>query len=417
MVKVANLEEYTQIEDLIFKSPIVQTLLDERIKPLLEEYDVRISVPIKKQFVDKGKLIIAGYASVEIIDSQKELIPLKVLQDAWDKFSKDEDFMIGTLMHSNIPVIKILMEYEDSKGELWKSGVDDNGLFVVAVVNDGIEKGKQTRELIEKGKLAGFSIGGEALASSVHCDGKCFTRIDEMELHEIAVVDKPANKASVFTIVKRLKKENGIPKDDVQRAKEHYKIPDQVWDDMTEEDRQRFIDKLPNRGSRKKGVEMTAEEIKARIRELIKERERLSEELYPKSKLTEGQRKVLDTELEFIYSEIKALESVLGEKLIQKSKEVKKSNIIFDFSKLDEGIARLIGKPFAGYKDFADCVRQNQDAKDPDAYCGSIQAQVEGKKKSECGCPVEETITAKSIKKLDKSLSLLDNIQKKNLKR
>jgi len=181
----------------------VQNLLSEVGKS--EKCDIQIGIPIRKQFVDKDKLIIAGYASVEIIDSQKELIPLEVLKEAWNKFSENEDFMIGTLMHSNIPVIKILKEYKDSKGELWKSGVDDTGLFIVALVNDTIEKGKQARELIEKGALAGFSIGGEALASSVHCEGKCFTRIDKMELHEIAVVDKPANKASVFTIVKRLK--------------------------------------------------------------------------------------------------------------------------------------------------------------------------------------------------------------------
>ena len=33
--------------------------------------------------------------------------------------------------------------------------------------------------------------------------------------------------------------------------------------------------------------------------------------------------------------------------------------------------------PFAGYKDFASCVRQNSDKTDPKAYCGSIKAKVE----------------------------------------
>ena len=33
--------------------------------------------------------------------------------------------------------------------------------------------------------------------------------------------------------------------------------------------------------------------------------------------------------------------------------------------------------PFAGYKDFADCVAKNQDKDDPDAYCGKIKHQVE----------------------------------------
>ncbi len=35
--------------------------------------------------------------------------------------------------------------------------------------------------------------------------------------------------------------------------------------------------------------------------------------------------------------------------------------------------------PFANYANFADCVRQNPQADDPDAYCGSIQARTENK--------------------------------------
>jgi len=38
--------------------------------------------------------------------------------------------------------------------------------------------------------------------------------------------------------------------------------------------------------------------------------------------------------------------------------------------------------PFAGYSSFADCVKKNQDKRDPEAYCGKIKHQVEDKKKS-----------------------------------
>lgn len=33
--------------------------------------------------------------------------------------------------------------------------------------------------------------------------------------------------------------------------------------------------------------------------------------------------------------------------------------------------------PFAGYKDFKDCVRKNQDKENPEAYCATIMRQVE----------------------------------------
>ena len=35
--------------------------------------------------------------------------------------------------------------------------------------------------------------------------------------------------------------------------------------------------------------------------------------------------------------------------------------------------------PFAGYKDFADCVAKNQDKSDPEAYCAVIMRKVEKK--------------------------------------
>ncbi len=36
-------------------------------------------------------------------------------------------------------------------------------------------------------------------------------------------------------------------------------------------------------------------------------------------------------------------------------------------------------KPFAGYRNFQDCVNKNRDKNDPEAYCATIQRQVEGK--------------------------------------
>lgn len=45
---------------------------------------------------------------------------------------------------------------------------------------------------------------------------------------------------------------------------------------------------------------------------------------------------------------------------------------------------KVIGEPFADYTDFADCVSKNQDKDNPEAYCGSIQAQTEGKTLEEC---------------------------------
>ena len=45
--------------------------------------------------------------------------------------------------------------------------------------------------------------------------------------------------------------------------------------------------------------------------------------------------------------------------------------------------------PMGEYKDFAECVAQNQDKRDPDAYCGSIKHKVEGMVKAEAKDVVE----------------------------
>lgn len=185
----------------LFSHPLVQSLLDEVDKPRIR-LPAQFYVPIAKQFEDEDRFIVAGYASVEIIDSQNELIPVKALKDAWEGFIKNEEFAHCNIMHSNIPVGKVLKSYADKKGNIWKSGVDDKGLFIVSEVRNDIRKGEQTKELITNGRLTGYSIGGEALASSTVCEDKCYTRIDKLELHEISYVDRPANEASIFTVVK-----------------------------------------------------------------------------------------------------------------------------------------------------------------------------------------------------------------------
>ena len=43
--------------------------------------------------------------------------------------------------------------------------------------------------------------------------------------------------------------------------------------------------------------------------------------------------------------------------------------------------------PFAGYKNFADCVRKNKDKSDPEAYCGYIKHKVEDKESENIGGP------------------------------
>ncbi len=152
---------------------------------------------------DNG-LVIAGYASVEMVDKQGDLITTGALKGAFDSFMKADGFRNVQLAHSNIQVGEVIPQYTDSSGRLWKSGVDDAGLFVVIQVRDDIEKAREVANEIRKGALRGFSIGGQAFkrmrkADSEHGD---YTEISKLELHEVTICEKGINPEATFRILK-----------------------------------------------------------------------------------------------------------------------------------------------------------------------------------------------------------------------
>jgi hypothetical protein len=65
---------------------------------------------------------------------------------------------------------------------------------------------------------------------------------------------------------------------------------------------------------------------------------------------------------------------------------------------LKYNIASKETAPFAGYKDFDECVKKNQDKDNPEAYCGSIKHKIEGEKEIE---------TVKEIRYRDVNIRIL----------
>jgi len=70
-------------------------------------------------------LVVAGYASVELVDKQGDLITRGALKDAFGGFMKSEKYRNVQLAHSNIQVGEVIDSYVDSNGRMWKSEVDD----------------------------------------------------------------------------------------------------------------------------------------------------------------------------------------------------------------------------------------------------------------------------------------------------
>jgi HK97 family phage prohead protease len=269
-------------------------LLEDAVSPFA------VYVPIEK--MDKKQQVIAGYASVKGIDLQNDLIPIPALKEAWEGFIKNLDYAHIHILHSNIPVGKVLLEHTDSEGKLWKSGVDDIGLFIVVKIRDDIKKAREVWKLIEKGVLKGFSIGGEAISKiTVKKEGGFeFNRIDKLELHEISVVDNPANQLSLFQIVK-----NAVP---LSKLKEIQK--------------------------------MKIEDVKTKLLTLYEERRAIDKQLYPSevkmateespigvaqeqtSTLSEAKRRELCDKRSLLNLEIWAMEDGLRQKIIDTVKKM-----------------------------------------------------------------------------------------------
>ena len=149
-------------------------------------------------------LVVAGYASVELVDKQGDMITRGALKSAFDGFMKSDKYRNVQLAHSNIQVGEVIDSYIDSNGRMWKSEVDDTGMFVVVKMRNDIEKAREVASEIRKGSLRGFSIGGQAFKRVRKSDAEHgdYQEISKMELHEITICEKGINPEAQFRILK-----------------------------------------------------------------------------------------------------------------------------------------------------------------------------------------------------------------------
>jgi len=161
--------------------------------------------------------VVAGYASVELVDKQGDLITRSALKDAFKKFMADPKYRNVQLAHSNIQVGEVVPQYTDSEGRFWKSEVDDAGMFVVVQLRNDIEKAREVAAEVRKGNLAGFSIGGQAFKRVRKHDSSHgnYQEISKLELHEITICEKGINPEATFKILKEDKQEMKKMTDDV----------------------------------------------------------------------------------------------------------------------------------------------------------------------------------------------------------
>ena len=163
-----------------------------------------------------NNLVIGGYASIEMVDKQNDLITLDALQEAVNKYMKITKFRNVMTNHSNVQVGEVIPSYRDKTGKLYKTEVDDVGFFVVIKMREDIEKAKEVGREIRDGSLRSFSIGGQALEKrkKPHKEYGEYNEISKLELHEVTICEKGINPEAKFDILKMDKgdKMNAISK-------------------------------------------------------------------------------------------------------------------------------------------------------------------------------------------------------------
>ncbi len=140
--------------------------------------------------------LIEGYASVEILDRQNDIVPIDTMTKAMIEYMKRG----GLIMygHQNKPIGRVIQ---------WNVEEAPNystpALKIVALINTGFQLDDQVWDLIKKKELNGFSIGGNAtkLGKAQMKDNSTARVLEEIELSEISVVTEPANQGAIISSI------------------------------------------------------------------------------------------------------------------------------------------------------------------------------------------------------------------------
>ena len=153
--------------------------------------------------IEELPVVVGGPASVEMIDREGHLITTNALTKAFDKYMANFRTRNAMVLHSDVQVGWALPAYISAGGQIFKSGVGENGLFFITEVRDDTRIAKRVIEQINEGKLKSYSIAGSALKVQNMQKGlQPFMQVDEMELAEVTVCEKGVNQGANFDLLK-----------------------------------------------------------------------------------------------------------------------------------------------------------------------------------------------------------------------
>jgi hypothetical protein len=158
--------------------------------------ELHMSVPFAK--VDKEKRTVSGFATLDNVDSQKDIVKAEASARA---FARGR----GNLreMHDKIAAGRLVDFREDEYFDP-ETNKTYKGIFVTAYVSKGAPT---TWEKCLDGTLQGFSIGGEINKASHSLDkssGDSVRVIEDYDLTELSLVDNPANQLANISSIQKV---------------------------------------------------------------------------------------------------------------------------------------------------------------------------------------------------------------------
>jgi Putative phage serine protease XkdF len=167
-----------------------------------DKENLRLSMPIGK--VDAERRIVSGFASLDNIDKQDDIVTAEASVKAFKNFK-------GNLreMHQPSAVGKMVSFKEDRYFDT-NSKKFYNGVYVSAYVSKGAQ---DAWEKVLDGTYSGFSIGGNIKSwdDAYNADlDKAIRVIKDYDLYELSLVDSPANQFASIISVEKVNGQNVI---------------------------------------------------------------------------------------------------------------------------------------------------------------------------------------------------------------
>lgn len=179
--------------------------------------NVRLSMPLTK--VDEGRRIVSGFASLDNLDKQDDIVTTEASMEAFAKFR-------GNIREMHQPsAIGKMVSFKEEKYFDPETKKFYKGVFVSAYISKGAQ---DAWEKVLDGTYTGFSIGGRMNKWDDAYDeksDKAIRVIKEYDLIELSLVDSPANQ---FANIMSVEKVDGV--DTITGSSANTVVENVFWD-------------------------------------------------------------------------------------------------------------------------------------------------------------------------------------------